>query len=330
MNTKQFLERLYKDALPLVCCFCIALITYLFHQYASLDRKNFTILVNVQNDGMMIPSSELGRKRFVRVSVRGDREQIAALSENDFSASIDLNNQVNEGTFDAPVILNLSDRAILMEPIEINIKPEKISVTLEEKSVGALKVVPAIVGNPAYGYEKGNVSVEPQVVTVVGPKSMLSKMESISTSAMSIEGASQNQTGTLNLVNTNSLISVLDVNSFVVNVEIKPQVEKTSFQNIPVAYENLFDDIEITNENLFVSVELEGDVLTLEKVSSSQINAFVDCSFVNDEGDWELEVNVKIPAGLSLVSTEPEKIIITTKKHVYDELEDDSESSDDE
>lgn len=327
MNTKQFLEKLYKDALPLVCCFCIALITYLFHQYSSLDRKSFTISVNVQNDGMMIPSSELGRKRFVRVSVRGDREQIAALTENDFSASINLNNQVNEGTFDIPIILNLSDRAILMEPIEINIKPEKISVTLEEKTVGAVKVSPSIVGSPAYGYEQGNISVEPQVVTVVGPKSMVNKLEAISTSAMSIEGTSQNQSKTVNLVNTNSLVNILNETSPVVNVEIKPQVQKTTFQSIPITYQNLFDDIEVTSQNSFVNVEVEGNLLTIEKISSSQISAFVDCSFVNDAGDWELEVNVRIPSSLTLVSKEPSKIIISTKKHVYDET-DVNESSD--
>ncbi len=320
MNTKQFLEKLSKNWLPLVICFVIALFIYFFHQMASFDRKSFTVPVEIKNQGMLIQTGELGRKRYVKLKVRGLNEQISALSENDFNLSIDLTSQTEEGLYSAPVILELSERAALMEPIEIKISPERISVNLEKKVVGAVQIKPSISGNPSHGYEIKSSSVNPSVVTVSGPESMIKKLDSIYTNAISVEGASTNLNTSVGIVNTNSLLTLLDSKICEVNIEIQPEMETLKFTGIPVSYENLFADIEITSPLQTVDLELEGKVLDLEKITSEQITAFADCSFVNDEGEWELEVNLKIPSGLSLVSLSPEKIKITAVKHVYDEI----------
>ncbi len=320
MNTNQFLEKLSKNWLPLVICFVLALFIYFFHQMASFDRKTFTVPVEIKNNGMLIQTGELGRKRYVKLKVRGLNEQISALSENDFNLSVDLSSLTEEGFYNAPVILNLSERASLMEPIEVKISPEKISVNLEKKIVGAVQIKPSVSGNPSHGYEIKNISVNPSVVTVSGPESMIQRLDCIYTSALSVEGISSNLKDSAALVNTNSLLSILDSKICEVEVEIQPQTETLKFTGIPISYENLFADIEITSPLQTVDVELEGKVLDLEKISSEQIKAFADCSFVNDEGEWELEVDFRIPSGLSLVSSKPEKIKITSVKHVYDEI----------
>lgn len=70
-----------------------------------------------------------------------------------------------------------------------NINPAEIRLRLESVARKAVPVSPALIGRPAKGYRVDNVTVEPETVTVEGPKSVIARMEKVNTKAVDISGA---------------------------------------------------------------------------------------------------------------------------------------------
>jgi len=91
----------------------------------------------------------------------------------------------------------------------IKLVPESVKVytvieALREKL--SIKVEPRLIGNPAEGYIIESVTVEPSEVEVVGAKNQISRIESIPTQDISIEGLSESFTSFVDLQAADNMI----------------------------------------------------------------------------------------------------------------------------
>ena len=146
MNKKRLLEKIIDNWIALAVCFVLALIIYFFYQMSTLDRKVFTVPLSIVENGSMTAATNVNRIKTVKVSVRARTEQLASVSENDFVACVDLSAQTKEGKFQFPVLVTPTDRLLLMEPLEITVNPDSISLNVEESIFRYVPLKPSTSG----------------------------------------------------------------------------------------------------------------------------------------------------------------------------------------
>lgn len=321
MNIKQFLEKITQNWIVKVACFVIALIIYFFHSLSTLEKKVFTLPLAIEASGSLVPSVVNPKYKYIKLYVRGKPEQIASLTEKDFKVYVDVSNYTEAGNFEVPVFIDCDERTYLMEPLELVVKPDSIPIVLEEKITRYIPISPSFSGDVAYGFKKVKHSVEPGFVAVTGPKKMVESIKNIYTEGINLQDKNENFTKKVSLINYNSLIKLdknVDVN---VVVNIVPQDMVKNFQLVPVVFENLLADIEIKETNFTTNIVLEGDVLPLEKITAESIKIIADCSFINDEGDYEIPLKINLPKDVKLSLMEPNFINVSAIRKVFDNEE---------
>ncbi len=69
------------------------------------------------------------------------------------------------------------------------IEPREVSLSLQTMGLATVPVVANVVGTPAAGYVRGKVTVSPATVDVLGPAAAVKVLRAVTTTVVSIEGA---------------------------------------------------------------------------------------------------------------------------------------------
>ena len=131
MNIKKLIEKISDNWAAKIICFALAIFIYIFHQVALLDKKTFSVPLKVESEGLLTPSSQI--PPYVKVSVRTKSDSISAVSSAGIKAYLYLEEYTEPGIYSVPVSLKLSSDLMLVEPLEISVKPEILRVELDEK-----------------------------------------------------------------------------------------------------------------------------------------------------------------------------------------------------
>ncbi|MCK5378531.1 MAG: hypothetical protein KAJ78_03970 [Acidobacteria bacterium] len=105
----------------------------------------------------------------------------------------------------------------------ISVEPTEIEIELERVLLRSLALSPSVEGNPAPGFVVNLVQLDPTRITVQGPESRLSTLESVTTSSISVEGATGSVEAVVTPLLTDPLLRVLTGSPIMVRVNIGPQ-----------------------------------------------------------------------------------------------------------
>ncbi|MFZ5809142.1 MAG: YbbR-like domain-containing protein [Chloroflexota bacterium] len=190
----------------------------------------------------------------------------------------------------------------------VRVVPEVVSLTLEPLASKSMPVEVVVIGEPALGYRKGALYLNPNQITVSGAKSLVDQVNRVQ-AEVDISGMSESQRRTLDLM-------VLDANgSELSGVRLSPDTV-TANQTISLlgGYRNVVVKVATTGE------PAEGYWLTNISVSPPNVTVFstnpqlvealpgyvetdtVDLSGLND--DVDIRVALKLPAGVDLAGEE--------------------------
>lgn len=120
----------------------------------------------------------------VQVRLRGSANVIKGISPRDVPTTIDLGN-MKAGEKIVPLSPQNVEAPFGAEVIRVN--PSSARFNLERTITKDVLVVPTISGQPADGYEVGNVFVNPGKVRIEGPESRVNTIDSIPTVPISID-----------------------------------------------------------------------------------------------------------------------------------------------
>ena len=254
MNIKALFEKFTKDWPAKVICLCLAIFIYSFHQIITLDSKTLMIPMQIISDGNLTTKDVC--PNFVKVVFRTDSSHIASVNSKDIKAFINLTAYTQEGFYDVPVQVELSEDLKTIEPLEIKIKPESFSLNLEEKILKYIPVVASTSGEPENGYYVSNLEVIPSSVKVVGPKSVVENTKQIYTKKVMLKGAKTNYSSPTKLDNINSLLKIYPESDFRVDIEISEKIAEKDFSNIEVCFLNLKDNFIVSSQTPKVSFTL--------------------------------------------------------------------------
>ena len=301
MNRKQFLEKIPKDWIAIVACIGIALVVYLSYQATSLDKKTFVIPLTIESTGTMVPAQSTEKYRFVKITVRAEADQLAGISEDDFTAHVDLTYLTKPGQYSLPVVIQPNERVLLLEPLELLATPDYINLSVDENVLRYVPLTASIAGTPAYGYEVSSFSCEPEYVKVYGPAAQVEAISFIPTEALVVEGLSESTSGTVNLVYDNPVVRLgEDVSDISVSVEITPVQTEQSFAGVPIALTNVPSGFEAQLSVSSLSVTARGNQLVMDTVRPSSFTARADCQSISEAGEYTLLVTVTPPSGVSV------------------------------
>ena len=149
MKAKQVFDKLIENWQVKAICFVISLFLYVVYQNQSIDKRVFSVPLAVEAKNGFVSIEPYPRT--VVVSARGKAEVLAQVRESDLKAYLDLNYVAKDGRYDFPVLITLSDSASLLNPLEIKVTPEIVSLRVEEEITSYVDIQPLLSGKPGYG-----------------------------------------------------------------------------------------------------------------------------------------------------------------------------------
>ncbi|MCR4821432.1 MAG: hypothetical protein K5873_00995 [Treponema sp.] len=323
MKIKQIYEKLLENWQVKAICFVISVFLYVIFQNQSLGRRTFTIPLNIEAKNGFVSIEP--HPRTVSVEARGEKEALAQVRESDLQAYLDLNYVYKDGKYDFPVLITLSDSASALNPLELKVIPEKVSLKVEEEITAFVDIIPLVTGKPAYGYSMKGVSVSPEQIAITGPRTMIEKCLSLQTLNVTMNGAKRSFTSKVAVEKKGLFIKHDDV-SAAVTVEIEEMDGSKVFAKLPVKILNLSPELELQNLSSEVTATLKGALAALESYRPDENFVTADLSAISSPGTHYVDLKYNVPKRFELTEAHTKSIPLTFVEKKETGLDDEKES----
>ena len=148
-------------------------------------RSDVTMDVPVKFENIPEKFDIVDFPKVISVTIEGQEQLLKYLKPNEVNAVLDISEAKTGRSFYTLSRDNIKlPKSFLVKGID----PETISLTIEIQLKKVVFVKPHIVGVPEKGYKIVDIKVNPETVTVEGPKSAIAKIDIIKTEPIDING----------------------------------------------------------------------------------------------------------------------------------------------
>ena len=311
MKAKQLFNKLIENWQVKAICFVISLFLYVVYQNKSVEKRVFSVPLAVEAKNGFVSIEP--HPRTVAVEARGKSEELAQVRESDLKAYLDLNYVSQDGSYDFPVLINLSDSASVLNPLEITVKPERVKLRVEEEVTSFVDVIPIVSGKPAYGYGIKSIKVSPEQIAITGPKTMIEKCKSLQTISVTASNAKKSFASKTSVEKKGLFIKHDDI-SATVTVEIEEMDGSRQFTNLPVRIANLASELELKAKTSDVTVTLKGSLASLEAFKPDESFVSADFSQITEPGTYYVNLSYNVPRRFELMEGYTKTMPVTVVK----------------
>ena len=248
----------------------------------TIDNVKLNIVT--QGDYAVLGSDTVNLKITVRVN---DQETLLNLSPSDFKFTMEIPEPKN-GIQANPLDFKIMESAKIVKPLGVEIlsvRPDNISVSLDEKTSRELPVKVRFSGAVQDNYTCGEVYVIPEKVTVTGPKTMLGKLRDILTDPVILDERTIENFKCKVKLSVPEEMNVVP-RDVVVQVEVYKKIDTRKFTGIPI------DVLVPANSSLKVSkisptnvdITVQGIKGVIEKMKEAELKPFIDISSIDKAG----------------------------------------------
>ncbi len=251
----------------------------------------------------------------VDVAFLGTRDDLLKLNRERIKATVDVRDHEENSTF-----------RVVLGPADINapgsaridfIQPGSITIRLDREIT---KQVPVKVDTQNLlpdGYEIEKMVVTPATIELSGPAQRLSKIDSIRTIAVDLDGRirSINQRR-LSLV-TRSHMAGVDLNptSVMLDLTIIERTISEQFKDLPLkALLPPGRSVRADIDPEVATIKVKGRPKRMKKLAAEDLQLFVDASQVSGSKAVKLPIRAILPDGITLVRTTPAKATVKLKE----------------
>lgn len=323
MNTKHLLDEILDKWPAKVICLIVAIFLYFFHQASIIDSKTLVVPLKILENGVVMQVGSVPKS--VSVVVRGSAEDIKLVDPSEITAYVSVDDITQKGQYTLPVQLSLSDALLVLDPFEVKLKDEKLTLYVDRKAIKYVPLMPSVVGEVAHGYEVESITMNPSTIEISGPESVINSTQSVYTTRVNVSNAETNFTVDTSYQNLSSIISVVDEGPYKATVTVVPVEMEKDFEDVEVEYINLAEGLEISGEKQTVFLKLSGDMPVLENYILSKHAVQINLRDITEPGTYELPVRYSIPANLKLVEKSDDILSVTIDKKI--EEKSDSETA---
>jgi YbbR domain-containing protein len=257
----------------------------------------------------------------VRLTASGARALVKRLEGRDLHVVVDM----SEATAGVQSVEFLG-REIKGLPKGVSVvstAPSSIQVELVASVMRQIKVMPATVGKVAEGYHLVDVTLDPSLVEVRGPATVLERLRSLHTDGISIDGLRKSTTLEVGLNVERGLLVEVGDETISARVQVEPDTESRNFSNVPVLmtdadrrWRSQVDQVEVT---------LKGPIESIRAISAEHVAVVVrlpknipasqQSVVVGPESDASIRYEVLRPgADVEVVSVVPQRFVIERRR----------------
>jgi YbbR domain-containing protein len=194
----------------------------------------------------------------------------------------------------------------------VSMIPDEITLVIDRMAEKDLAVEPVLANSPVDGFKVEGVSVNPSVVKVKGPSTMLKRSTKIGTQPVDLTGRNRSF---FQKVPIRSLVKGQESEIIVeVYVRIREEVEEKTFDNHPIkVLESVSQNWEVSLDPRTASVLVGGNKEVLNKLAPSEITLFLDLADLKP-GEYELPVQSKAPKDMTVLKIIPATVKVRPKE----------------
>jgi len=181
---------------------------------------------------------------------------------------------------------------------------------VEQTTTKLAAVLPAIAGEPAYGYTMLGIRVTPQSVAASGDPKALAQLQSVSTETVNISGATRDFVQEVAIVAPSGIRVGGRVR---VAVQIVPAIAVTTVRGIRVQPPEVGAGLVIAIEPDVVQVQVQGPVTLVNRLRASDFAARLDGPAL-EEGRRRAVVRVQAPPQVEVLSIVPAAVVVVVRK----------------
>lgn len=313
MNIDELKKNITYNWKTKVICIVLSILIYTFYQSQTVETKLLIVPLNISTNDIVVPVNSYPSA--VRVLVAASPSSIPQILEDDITAIVNADNYVDDGEFDVPVTIVLSDKVLhFPDTVEIKrIKPDSINLVLEPREVKYVPITPDVTGIPQRGYsiDSKEISSYPSTVRISGAKSIVDKIGTVHTEKIDVTGTSQSMRASTKLRNENKNIKIDLPEEIVVSYTIIPTPSTVHYENVEVSPFNLDEKFVLAKPISPISFNLNGTELMLANYKLAVDDVYIDCSNITEPGKYELPILFFMPYGLTVEDKSIDKTSIT-------------------
>lgn len=306
---KSSLKRLLRNWPAKVLSFVAALMLLVFHNITTLEERFFSVPLELRLSQSLVPASDYPRQ--VRVRLRGDSEEVFRVVEENIIAFVDFSEHTDEGEYRSAVRIAETEATARIDPLEISVEPQEISVLLEQKLVRSVEVEPTLSGFPPSGFELTNYQMNPSTVQVEGPESIVQDLEVLNTEEIDLAGKREDFTERVRIIRPDTLIQFPGGNVVEFRGFIEESVVLNTFEPVEVVVLGLAPELELASNLPTGLVRVQATQRSLDETAATDVQLTADASTIAEPGSYELRVVPQVPQGFVVLRYEPTTVRIT-------------------
>ncbi|MDR2178245.1 MAG: hypothetical protein LBP20_09440 [Treponema sp.] len=309
LNPKRILRAVAENWVPKVLSIALALAIFMIHRMNTLETRFFSTPLIMEMSSHLCPSSPY--TRMIRVTLRGDANNIQPIQDDDIEAYIDLGDYESPGMYHIPIKIRKKGTALGVEPLEISVNPVTLNIELDYKQNKYVPLTANIEGSPEPGFDLVSHTLSPAHVILEGPSGLLANVLELYTDVIDLNGQNADFSVTVPILNRDPLLTIRGSGTTEFKGFIHSRVDVRNFGNIPITLLNLDPGLRAEPDFKTGTVRLEGSRGNLDAFSPPPSFLTVDCSAVTGAGRYTLPVVAALPPSLSLIRTDPGELGIT-------------------
>ena len=307
MKPERFFKAIFADWPAKVLSLAVALLLTLFFNLTRLEQRTISIPLTISLNDEMAPSSQY--PRMVRVTLRGERDVIYGIREDEISASLDLAEYKSEGVYKAPIRLEKRGSALIADPLEIRPEPSEVAIGLEKRVAKKVPVTPSFKGFLESGFELTSFDIAPPEVTISGPAGLVARTTEISTDTIELSGKKSDFTVDVRLLMKESLLSLEGKESVIFSAKVRRSLDVKNFVNIKILSKGLASNLVLADMLPTGNVRMHIPEESMQGFDQDALLS-IDLSPFAKPGTYSVDVIVAAPDGAIVETYEPQTLTI--------------------
>jgi YbbR domain-containing protein len=286
----------------------LAIILFVFHRMSILEDRFFSVPLNIEHRGQLMPSSSY--PRMVRVSLRGEANSIYPILEEDIDVFVDIEKFEVPGLYTVPVQWRKLGTARAVEPLQITVDPAEITVSLDHRISKLIPLTASFRGQPEAGHAMTSYTLDPAQVIVDGPAELIWDISEIFTEPIDLDGRKSDFVVSVHILNRDNLIIIRGSGTTEFQGNISPIIPVRNIANVPIVITGIAHGLSAELQTRAAGVRLEGynqDAVSNFRPSPDFLK--VDCMGITEPGTYVLRVSHGSAEDMN-IRVEPEEVAV--------------------
>lgn len=290
----------------------VAVMIVILNRNITQSSYYFSVPLTVAFHSAMLPLESYPEE--VSIRIRGKKEALEGISRSMFRAVADFSRYGRRGGYEAPIDIQRMGPALRVNPIEIQVEPKKLQLSIEQKISRTVPIQINTTGFPPAGYEVTRTQVLPSSILIEGPITRVELLESVETEEILLQNQTLSFTSRVRINSSDASIQ-FPMGEY---VEFRAFIEETdvldTFESINIIVLDLSSSLELASPLPDGLINVQGNVRDLEQMSAEDIQFTVDASTISRPGRYELSPEPIVPPNLTILQYEPNKVILEVRR----------------